>query len=310
MIPRPRVPKLFDHSEADGRTIQQNVDVFGEPYTETSTYLPKTPGLLHAATEVSIIASEVYTYNALPPDQKDKANDSTTRVGFYERLKKLRDGLPDMFRHDYNFTPQTCLLRCESAYISNLALFNLNSSSHFADVVTSILNPLDPEMVVALEEMNVKELIIQFCRHEVERGERFLKLWPHAGHGVVGRGQFLALVSLVPFLEDENIHRMFASGCNSLHHCTRWVPALRTLLCTIEAVAWRMNKKIPSFALPYFRDLEVVADVRDLPTSFVLPPLKDLLADTYEDQDHGDHSKSGNEISRLIARWSALTVNS
>ena len=137
-----------------------------------------------------------------------------------------------------------------------------------------------------------------------------MKHWPHAGDGLIGRGQFLALASLVPFLEDTDVHDLFTSACNSLHFTTRIVPALRTLLGSIEAIAWSMNQKIPSLAQPYFRKLEQVADVSDLPTSFVLPQMKDLsVTMTAGDRDDDELSQTGNEISRLVAKWSALTVN-
>jgi hypothetical protein len=164
-------------------------------------------------------------------------------------------------------------------------------------------------MVVPLENLTVKELTIQYCQQEIQLGERFLKHWPHAGDGLIGRGQFLALASLVPFLEDSDIHPLFTSACNSLHFTTRIVPALRTLLGTVEAIAWSMNQKIPSLALQYFQKLEQVADVRDLPTSFVLPQLRDFPAIVEEDQADDGPGKTGNEMSRLIAKWSALTVD-
>ena len=186
---------------------------------------------------------------------------------------------------------------------------NTASSSHITDVATSILNPLDSKTDVPLEKMTVKSLLMEYCRAEARLGGRFLKHWPVAGHGVIGRGQFLSLASLVPFLDDEDIHPLFALSCHSLHFCTRVVPALRTLLGAIEALAWRMNKKIPLLARSYFQKLERVADVRDLPTSFVLPPLKDLTASADEDQNGNDSGKAGHEISKLIAKWSALTVD-
>jgi hypothetical protein len=190
-----------------------------------------------------------------------------------------------------------------------MILLRMVSSSHVADVATSILNPLDSGIIIPLEQMTVKALIIQYCRQEVQLGERFLKHWPHAAHGVIGRGQFLALASSVSFLEDEDIQLLFASGCSSLHFCTRVVPALRTLLGSIEALAWSMNKKIPASALPYFQNLERVADISDLPTSFVLPPLKALPVFREEGKEDDNSGNPGNEISRLVARWAALTVD-
>jgi hypothetical protein len=98
LIPQPTVPKLFDQNQYDDTTIQQNVGIFGEPFTDSSIHLPRTPGLLHAATELSVIAGEVFTYNALGPDQKHKKNDSITRMEFYEKVKKFREQLSDKFR--------------------------------------------------------------------------------------------------------------------------------------------------------------------------------------------------------------------
>jgi hypothetical protein len=112
LIPQPTIPKLFDQIEHDDTTIQQNVDIFGKPFTDSSSYLPQTPGLLHAATELTAIASEVYAYNALGDDQKDEKNDITTRMKFYEKLKEFKEQLPDKFQLGHNFTPQTCWLRC------------------------------------------------------------------------------------------------------------------------------------------------------------------------------------------------------
>jgi hypothetical protein len=87
------------------------VDIFGKPFTDSSTHLPRTPGILHAATELTVIAGEVFAYNALGPDQRHKDTETTTRLGLYERLKKFSERLPERFQHAHNFTPQACLLR-------------------------------------------------------------------------------------------------------------------------------------------------------------------------------------------------------
>ena len=86
---------------------------------------------------------------------------------FYEKLKKFQDQLPDAFRQDHNFTPQTCWLRCVSAY-SEFALKTKQAfSSHIVDVATSILNSLNSEMVVPIENLTVKQLIINTARRRL-----------------------------------------------------------------------------------------------------------------------------------------------
>ena len=82
---------------------------------------------------------------------------------------------------------------------------------------------------------------------------------------------------------------------------------MKVLLQGVEALVWRLKQNIPISARPYFMGLKDDMNVDDLPTGFMLPPLRDLqrLANGIG----GDERDAALEISQLVAKWSAMTID-
>jgi hypothetical protein len=157
------------------------------------------------------------------------------------------------------------------------------------------------------QKLSVKQLSIQHCQDEIKLANLFFKQWPP--DSLIGRGQFIALSTLVPLLEDRCNHDLFTAGCQNIRFTTTIIPIMKVFLQSIQALAWSLSQIIPLSARIYFEDLEQKDDIMDLPTNFVLPQLQKLQDLLIEDDNEDGPSETGNEISKVIARWSSMTVN-
>jgi hypothetical protein len=178
-----------------------------------------------------------------------------------------------MFKSEENFTSQSCWLRYAVTIPEMKPLMYL-PRSHANEVALNILHPLDPGLILPGGTLSVKELSIQHCRDEVELADHFLKRFP--ADGLIGRGQFIVLSTLVPFLTDVRTHGCFTAGCQILRFGTTTLPVMKMFLQGIGALARSLKQVIPTSARQYFEGLVQDYDVKDLPTSFVLPQLRDM----------------------------------
>jgi hypothetical protein len=112
-----------------------------------------------------------------------------------------------------------------------------------------------------------------------------------------------------PVLGDFHIHDHLTAACQIFRFITTYFPVMKLSLQVIEALAWNLKKIISPPARHHFHGLTEKNNViEDLPTSFVLPQLRDTQALAVDDDEDGS-SQRGDEISRLVERWSALTVD-
>lgn len=189
--------------------------------------------------------------------------------------------------------------------ISNKEILTCLCSSHAYEIAIRILLPLDPAIVLTGEILSVKRLSVQHCHDEIELADRFLKNWP--ADGLVGRGQFITLSTLVPFLQDHSTHGLFTAASQLLRFTVTALPVTKIFLEDIRALAWNLEQGIPPSARLSFEGLEHNDNVRDPPTSFVLPQPSDLQAVMADDDD--DLSETGHELSKMISKWADLTVD-
>ena len=105
----PRVPRLFEcHSQ--GLSAPHTVDILGQPFESSSIYPPRTPGALHPSCDIAVLYYETITYN-FTDSKRTTDQDLAERAKMYTKWMAWDAQLPNVFRHDRNFTPQTCCLR-------------------------------------------------------------------------------------------------------------------------------------------------------------------------------------------------------
>ncbi len=108
----PIIPCLFPDSSPENPT---NVDLFGQPFTSSSSQPPFVTGAISTFCRTAVLLSEVLTYGQVHRDNEDtnfgdRAN-LIKRKEFLANLNAIGNSLPSALRHDHNFTPATCFLR-------------------------------------------------------------------------------------------------------------------------------------------------------------------------------------------------------
>ena len=177
---------------------------------------------------------------------------------------------------------------------------------HISETAFSILQLLPSNRCLPGEMFSVKQLCLLNCKSDTWAIERYMKAL--APDPLLGRGLFVSLSILVPFLDDVEIHDIFTRDCFMLRACAGITPMVKLLLKGVQASAWALKKTLPKPARQCFDGLEQDEDDRDLPISFSLPhrdEIRELLSG------EGDHDlpQLGVQLSTLVSRWSALSVD-
>jgi hypothetical protein len=283
--------------------MQQNVDILDAPFTAGSYQPPRTPGILHAVCDLSEFCFDVLAYNTDKTISHGTKGDIEERENWLTKWRLLEESLPDMFRDEKNLTPQTCFLRF--AFFSGRSIYSLTSHRyHQSEAAISILQRLDSNVRFPQSDSSVKELYLEHCSAVCDTIDRYLKQWP--AEGLTGRGIYIAVTPLIPLLDDPATHSLFERGCCHLRLCIPNLPIFKLLLQAIQAIAWSMKKEIPPNARYCFEGLGKLDTAKDLPLSFVLPQQKEFLESLERDKDDDEEGDISEELSAILARWSAF----
>lgn len=173
---------------------------------------------------------------------------------------------------------------------------------HISETAYSIMQLLPWTYQLPGESVSVKELLVMYCAQDSSAIATYMR--ELAPDPLLGRGLFVSLCVLAPFLNDATIHELFTRQCALLRACLVITPLVKTLLKGVQATVWGLQKEIPSQAKPYFQTLEDDQVHRDLPISFSLPHREDIkkLLSSSEDLDG-----LGVRLSVLVAKWASLS---
>lgn len=109
----PNVPKPYNYNEwtVPGR----NVDLLARPLTEKSPQPPFVPGIIQYMSSIAALQWKCMRHVEKHKDDAGSEEDLPIRREFYRELLEWRDKLPDFYRSENNFTPETCFLKWVSA---------------------------------------------------------------------------------------------------------------------------------------------------------------------------------------------------
>lgn len=160
------------------------------------------------------------------------------------------------------------------------------------------------------QQVSMKELCVMHCELDGATIEEYMEqLSPDP---LLGRGLFVSLSILAPFLDDTTLHNLFTRQCALLRACLASTPLVRVLLKAVVATVLGLKKTIPRQARTYFQGLDDGDDEhanRDLPISFSLPHRHEVrLLLSGEDDENLD--ELGVRLSYLVSRWTNLSVDS
>lgn len=173
---------------------------------------------------------------------------------------------------------------------------------HISETAYSILQLLPWTHQLPGESVSVKELVVMYCTRDSSAIATYMRDLPP--DPLLGRGLFVSLCVLAPFLDDTTIHDLFSRQCAMLRACLVITPLVKSLLKGVQATVWGLQKEIPSQAKPNFQALEDDQVNHDLPISFSLPHREDIkqLLTSSEDLDG-----LGVRLSVLVTKWASLS---
>jgi hypothetical protein len=167
-----------------------------------------------------------------------------------------------------------------------------------------ILQSLPLHIILPERKIIPREVYIEQCKIAVETSEYVMRHWPP---GILaGRTLFLTITPLIPILHDARTHDLVIRGCQMIYFCSKSYPVFRLLLKSIQSIANGMNLRIPAAAIPLFTNLIEPSELHDLPLSFTVPRHKEIMDLV---TNHQDQSPVGAELSSIISKWFAISVN-
>lgn len=150
----------------------------------------------------------------------------------------------------------------------------------------------------------IRDLILETCRKDIELAEVYLQKWPMEAK--ISRLFYVALLPLVPLLDDPATHHLFTRGCLMMRLASRVVKIVGRVAQAIQALAWGLSKPIPPSARACFEDWGQDTVEKDLPLSFVLPQQDEIgkLLATSGDDAHLESVEG--QLAMLIEKWARL----
>jgi hypothetical protein len=106
----PTLDRLFYDGDITTDDASGNVDIYGQPFTNTSYRPAFTPGVLNAACDLSMLHHGIINYN-LDVLELGIEDNLWTRKQQYQSLQDWRERLPLRLRNEENHTPGTVFLR-------------------------------------------------------------------------------------------------------------------------------------------------------------------------------------------------------
>ncbi|KAI3331035.1 putative C6 transcription factor [Ustulina deusta] len=284
----PIIPCLFPDSSPENPT---NVDLFGQPFTSSSSQPPFVTGAISTFCRTAVLLSEVLTYGQVHRDNEDtnfgdRAN-LIKRKEFLANLNAIGNSLPSALRHDHNFTPATCFLRIV-----------MNTAVH------AILRPLHQDVVLDESDgTTVKTMILKNCALDIELMEQYFGRWTTGEFSTMAFvGPLNSGTALLPLLPDETAIQMFPRICRLMHNLSTRMPIAKYVMRGWEAALWSRKVKIPGPAQPYFENLGTGrGEFTNIPTSLVVahvPRNEDLLSKEWDD----------GELGFLLQKWSEMSL--
>ena len=181
----------------------------------------------------------------------------------------------------------------------------------FSNIVIGLFRPLDSlEISLPNGLGSPRAICVRHRENMMAQLRAFEKYYPQEmARGFVGALYLCYVVSfsLVANLDREPQSREpFTEACRHFFRMSRNWPVGAVLLKGLRALALQLNMQLPEESLSYFKETHLSVQPEDVPISFVIPQQADM-AELLSD-DGTDTTIIGVELSKIIAKWSALSI--
>ncbi|KAI9709461.1 MAG: hypothetical protein M1820_003221 [Bogoriella megaspora] len=278
MMETPWMDSPYPPSPA-GATKDDNLDMFGEPYTASALGPPMIEGARHATFQLCKLMNEVMGYITEEISEPGGAADVQRRSEYYTLLTDFGKSLPLSLQRVLYDTVGFNILR------------NLDLDSSFAG------------STVSKHIIRHCELDTSIMEHAMAAG--FFTEWSI----VVVCGVLNVLPNLVPLLQDPEAQSIFVRSCIITRILSRQLPILRVLIRGVQAMAASLRQSLPTKVQSVFQGLAEDEELAgDVPTAYQLPRPEEMRKALLDDG--VDATNVGVDLSLVIAKWSAMSISS